>query len=51
MCRIGARARVLEGSALGDEVRVGDGATVAPGVSVYPNNSIEDGIEVAEDLS
>ncbi|MDX6379863.1 MAG: hypothetical protein QOI57_887 [Rubrobacteraceae bacterium] len=51
MCRIGARARVLEGSALGDEVRVGDGATVAPGVSVYPNKSIEDGIEVAEDLS
>lgn len=50
-CVIGARARLLEGSALGDGVNVGEGASVAPGVSVYPNRSIEDGAEVTEDLA
>ena len=49
-CTIGARARILEGSALGDEVSVGEGATVAAGVSVYPNEAVESGAEVAEDV-
>jgi mannose-1-phosphate guanylyltransferase/phosphomannomutase len=49
-CTIGARARLLEGSALGDEVGVGEGATIAPGVSIYPNEPIESGVEVTEDL-
>ena len=50
-CTIGARARLLEGSALGDEVSVGEEATIAPGVSVYPNESIESGTKVEEDIS
>jgi mannose-1-phosphate guanylyltransferase/phosphomannomutase len=49
-CSIGARARIQEGSALGDEVEVGEGATIAAGVSVYPNESIERGAEVPEDV-
>ena len=50
-CNIKAQARVLEGSALGDEVDVGEGATISPGVSVYPNESIESEAEVTEDSS
>ena len=49
-CTIGARARLLEGSALGDNVEVGEGATVAAGVSVYPGEKIEGGTEVEEDV-
>ncbi len=50
-CRIGARAHLLGGSALGDGVAVGEGATVVSGVSVESGGSIEDGIEVTEDIS
>jgi len=50
-CNVGPRARVLEGSALGDGTSVGEGATVAPGASVPPGESIEDGAEVTEDAS
>src|SRR5215203_3620927 len=50
-CNIGPRARVLEGSALGDGTRVGEGATVAAGASVLPGESIEEGDEVTEDAS
>jgi mannose-1-phosphate guanylyltransferase / phosphomannomutase len=49
-CTVGARARVLEGSALGDEVNVGERATITPGVSIYPNESIESGAEITEDV-
>jgi hypothetical protein len=42
---------LLEGSALGDEVEVGEGTTVSAGVSVFPNKSIEGGTEVTEDVS
>ena len=50
-CRVGPGARLLEGSALGDEVGVEEGATVEPGVSVYPGKHIESGADVAEDLA
>ena len=50
-CNVGPRARVLEGSALGDGTSVGEGATVSPGASVPPGESIEDGAEVTEDAS
>jgi mannose-1-phosphate guanylyltransferase/phosphomannomutase len=50
-CRIEARARLLEGSALGDGVIVGEEATISPGASVYPDKSIESGTEVIEDVS
>lgn len=49
-CSIGARTRILEGSALGDEVEVGEEATIAAGVNVYPKESIEKGAEVSEDV-
>jgi mannose-1-phosphate guanylyltransferase / phosphomannomutase len=50
-CTVGDYARLLEGSVLGDEVEVGQGATVATGVSVYPKESIERGAAVTEDIS
>jgi mannose-1-phosphate guanylyltransferase / phosphomannomutase len=49
-CNVGARARILEGSALGDGVSVGEGATVSRGARVFPGESIEDGAEVTEDV-
>lgn len=49
-CEVGARARLLEGSALGDGVEVGEGATVTSGVSVYPNETVEAGAEVVKDV-
>lgn len=49
-CEVGARARLLEGSALGDGVEVGEGATVAPGVSVYSGEKVEAGAEASEDV-
>ena len=49
-CGVGARARLLEGCALGDGVEVGEDAVVAPGVSVYPNERVNDGAEVGEDV-
>ncbi len=49
-CEVGARARLREGSALGDEVEVGEGATVASGVSVYPGEKIGADTEVTEDV-
>jgi mannose-1-phosphate guanylyltransferase / phosphomannomutase len=49
-CTIGPRARLLEGSALGDEVEVEEGATVTSGVGVYPEETIEEGARVTEDV-
>jgi mannose-1-phosphate guanylyltransferase/phosphomannomutase len=45
-----ARARLLERSALGDDVIVGEGATVAPEVKIYPHKSIEGGANVTQSL-
>jgi len=50
-CNVGPRARVLEGSALGDGVSVGGGATVAAGANVPPGESIEGETEITEDVS
>ncbi|MBV9455124.1 MAG: NDP-sugar synthase, partial [Rubrobacter sp.] len=49
-CRIEARARLLEGSALGDGASVGEEATISPGVSVYPDESVESRTEIIEDV-
>jgi mannose-1-phosphate guanylyltransferase/phosphomannomutase len=49
-CNVRGEARLLEGSALGDNVEVGEGATVEAGVSVFPDNSIDDGTNVDEDV-
>jgi mannose-1-phosphate guanylyltransferase/phosphomannomutase len=45
-----ARARLLERSALGDDVIVGQGATIAPEVKVYPHKTIETGANVTQSL-
>src|SRR5215207_6476670 len=47
---IQARARILERSALGDDVIVGEGATIAPEVKVYPHKTIETGANVTQSL-
>jgi mannose-1-phosphate guanylyltransferase / phosphomannomutase len=45
-----ARARILERSALGDDVIVGEGATIGPEVKVYPHKTIETGANVTQSL-
>jgi mannose-1-phosphate guanylyltransferase / phosphomannomutase len=45
-----ARARILERSALGDDVIVGEGATIAPEVKVYPHKTIESGANITQSL-
>ena len=45
-----ARARIMERSALGDDVIVGEGATIAPDVKVYPHKTIESGANVTQSL-
>jgi mannose-1-phosphate guanylyltransferase/phosphomannomutase len=45
-----ARARILERSSLGDDVIVGEGATIAPEVKVYPHKTIESGANVTQSL-
>ena len=45
-----ARARVLERSALGDEVTVGEGATISPDVKVFPYKMVESGANVTQSL-
>ena len=44
------RARLLERSALGDDVIVGEGATVSPEVKVYPHKTVESGANVTQSL-
>jgi mannose-1-phosphate guanylyltransferase / phosphomannomutase len=44
------RARLLERSALGDDVIVGEGATVSPEVKVYPHKTVESGANVTKSL-
>ena len=50
-CEVGAGARLLDDSALGDNVEVGEKATVEAGVSVFPGKSVEGGAEVTEDMT
>lgn len=44
------RARLLERSALGDEVIVGEGATISPEVKVYSHKTVESGANVTQSL-
>ena len=44
------RARILERSALGDDVIVGEGATVAPDVKIFPHKTVESGANVTQSL-
>jgi mannose-1-phosphate guanylyltransferase/phosphomannomutase len=50
-CKVGANARLLEDSALGDNVEVGEGATVEAEVSVFPDKTVEEGTTVSEDMT
>src|ERR687897_380955 len=45
-----ARARLLERSALGDDVIVGEGATISPEVKVYPHKTVQSGANVTQSL-
>lgn len=47
---IQARARLLERSALGDDVIVGENATIAPDVKVFPHKTVESGANVTQSL-
>jgi mannose-1-phosphate guanylyltransferase / phosphomannomutase len=49
-CDIRAHARLQEGVALGDEVRVGDESVVMPGVRIYPYKEVESGAQIYESL-
>jgi len=49
-CIVGPRARLLEGSALGDGAEIEEGATVTSGVGVYPDETVEEGERVTEDV-
>lgn len=49
-CDIRAEVRLLEGSAIGDNVEVGEKATVEAGVSVFPDKSVDGGATVDEDI-
>lgn len=49
-CYVQARARLLERSALGDDVVVGEGATISPDVKVFPNKTVESGANVTQSL-
>jgi len=49
-CIVGPRARLLEGSALGDGAEIEEGATVTSGVGVYPEETVEEGERVTEDV-
>ena len=44
------RARLLERSASGDDVIVGEGATVSADVKVYPHKTVESGANVTQSL-
>ncbi len=50
-CKVGADARLLKVSALGDNVEVGEGATVKDEVAVFPDKTVEEGTTVTEDMT
>src|SRR5215204_5242162 len=45
---IQARARLLERSTLGDDVIIGEGATISPDVKVFPHKTVESGANVTQ---
>ena len=45
-----ARARVLERSALGGDVTIGEGATISPDVKVFPHKTVESGANITQSL-
>lgn len=45
-----ARARVLERSALGDDVTIGEGATISPDVKIFPHKMVESGANISQSL-
>src|SRR5215204_2401576 len=47
---IQARARLLERSTLGDDVIIGEGATISPDVKVFPHKTVESGANVTQSL-
>ncbi len=49
-CTVGPRAKLLNGSALGDGVEIEEDATVTSGVGVYPEETVEEGERVTEDV-
>ena len=49
-CYVQERARILERSALGDDVILGEGATIAPDVKVFPHKTVESGANVTQSL-
>ncbi|MDQ4106607.1 MAG: sugar phosphate nucleotidyltransferase [Actinomycetota bacterium] len=49
-CYVQARARLLERSALGDDVIIGEGATIAPDVKVFPHKTVESGANITQSL-
>ncbi len=53
ICRrvdIRSRARVEMGAVIGDEVMIGQGATISPGVQIYPYKTVEPSAVVGESL-
>src|SRR5215203_4246576 len=49
-CDVRAHARVHEGVAIGDQVRLGDQSVVYPGVRIYPYKEVEYGAQLHESL-
>jgi mannose-1-phosphate guanylyltransferase/phosphomannomutase len=49
-CDIRAHARLQEGVALGDEVKVGEESVIMPGVRIYPYKEVESGAQIHESL-
>ena len=50
-CKVGANAHLMKVSALGDNVEVGEGATVEAGVAVFPDKTVEKEATVTEDMT
>jgi mannose-1-phosphate guanylyltransferase/phosphomannomutase len=49
-CDIRAHARLQEGVAVGDEVKIGEESVLMPGVRVYPYKEVESGAQIYENL-
>jgi mannose-1-phosphate guanylyltransferase/phosphomannomutase len=49
-CDVRSHARVHEGVAIGDQVRLGDQSVVYPGVRIYPYKEVEYGAQLRESL-
>ena len=49
-CDIRAHARLQEGVAIGDEVKIGEESILMPGVRVYPYKEVESGAQIYESL-